>query len=236
MKNLMIYINPRWAFEGEYSQLVRVQIDNSLTLGWEPGDIMLVTNFPYEYSRVRAMRADDDNFCTFDRRMSKINVIVDLFRRGLVEDGRIYWYHDFDAFQVGPITKDVLGLGMCDLGVTDLGWSRKLNTGSMFFGIGAADIFGSMREIIYEKKVLEETALEMMMEGGLAPGRYKVLDVAYNINMHRVESNLRKAEKPIKVLHFHPTKRGGYLMSKFSAAMNPGLRQAFAEAGISCIG
>jgi hypothetical protein len=52
MKNLLIYISPEHKFLPEYDKLVRIQIDNSLELGWKKEDIMLVTNFIFEYNGV----------------------------------------------------------------------------------------------------------------------------------------------------------------------------------------
>lgn len=59
MKNLLIYIHPDRKFVGEsFSSetdvLPKIQIENSLKLGWKKEDILLVTNFPYEYMIGRA--------------------------------------------------------------------------------------------------------------------------------------------------------------------------------------
>jgi len=36
--------------------------------------------------------------------------------------------------------------------------------------------------------------------------KYELLNITYNLNIYKIESNLAKAEKPIKVAHFHPQK------------------------------
>ena len=53
MKNLLDYISPdkdltKTKLDGEADLLAKVQIDNSLSLGWKRKDILLVTNFDYE--------------------------------------------------------------------------------------------------------------------------------------------------------------------------------------------
>lgn len=79
MKNLLIYISPKKDFGDEEKIAIKIQIDNSLDLGWKKEEIMLVTNFPYEHDSVKALQVSDDNYCPFFPQASKINVIVDLF-------------------------------------------------------------------------------------------------------------------------------------------------------------
>jgi len=40
MKNLMIYVNPHHEFDEERKVLAKIQIENSLRLGWKSGDIL----------------------------------------------------------------------------------------------------------------------------------------------------------------------------------------------------
>lgn len=47
MKNLLIYVNPRKDWDDETRKLIKLQVDNSLDLGWSSRDIILATNFPY---------------------------------------------------------------------------------------------------------------------------------------------------------------------------------------------
>ena len=55
MKNLLIFISPAGGFPKEHEELTKMQIDNSLELGWKPEDILLVTNFDYEYRGIKAV-------------------------------------------------------------------------------------------------------------------------------------------------------------------------------------
>ena len=91
MKNLLIYINPAKDFvdskdRTNIKELAKIQIDNSLDLGWAVEDIVFVTNFPYEYGGVKALVIDDDSlFCdisgTAYGKASKINVILYLLKK-----------------------------------------------------------------------------------------------------------------------------------------------------------
>ena len=55
MKQILTYISPQKDFNEEHKMAVKIQIDNSLSLGWKREDILLVTNFPYEHNGVKAI-------------------------------------------------------------------------------------------------------------------------------------------------------------------------------------
>lgn len=141
MKNLLIWISPKKMFDGEASILVKIQIDNSLDLGWKREDIMLTTNFDFEYNGVKSIVVSDDNFLPDSIWESKQMAILELFSRGFINPGELYWFHDLDAFQQETITESELGMGKVDMGLTDYGWRIKWNTGSIFFTSKAYDIF-----------------------------------------------------------------------------------------------
>lgn len=207
MKNLMVYIHPAKRFKGEYATLAKIQIDNSLSLGWEKKDIVLATNFAYEYSGVESLVVGDDLFCEFDKRLSKVNVLVHLFESGIIEEGELYWFHDFDAFELHRITEAELDMGRADMAFTTLGYKDDWNTGSFFFGLGARDVVKSWRDEIYRHRILEEPALKSLTSSGKLDGRFKTLNVTYNFIQSRIPVNWMIADKPLKVAHFHPIRK-----------------------------
>lgn len=198
MKNLLIYINPRKAFDNETSTLVKIQIDNSLFF-WKPEDILLVTNFPYQYRSVKAMVVNDNLFCPIHDKASKINTIIHLIENGYNE---YTWMHDFDAFQLHPISLKIDK----DVGFTDYGWSRKWNTGSIFFKPSSLDIFKWLRDGVYKNKTDEERALVILTDSNFnnINSRCQRLNITYNFGMRKIDYNFQIAEKPLKVVHFHP--------------------------------
>lgn len=206
MKNLLVYLNPRKGFDKEHKILAKIQIDNSLSLGWKKEDILLVTNFEYEYNGIRALVIDDKFYCTAHARASKITALIHLFDRGLIND--LFWLHDFDAFQLLPIEESELGLKK-DVGFTDYGWSPKWNTGSIFLKEGSRDIFVLMRDLIYKHTTSEEMALVMMEKENPdnINDRYQRLNTTYNFGIRNVGYNYKTATKPLKVIHFHPAKK-----------------------------
>lgn len=211
----MIYINPRKGLDRESKKELAIQIDNSRVLGWKPKDIILVTNFEYEYNGVRSVVIEENLWCDYWAQVSKINALIYMFENGMIGDS-LYWFHDLDAFQAHPILENELGLEGIDVGFTDYGYRRKWNTGSFFFKKSAEDILKLMRDRAYELQVDEERALENMTENNdvNVNNRIKRLNSTYNfpgskggrVNMNRLYRNVIK---PVKVLHFHPERKEG---------------------------
>jgi hypothetical protein len=206
MKNLVVFITPQKKFFGEYVQLVKVLIDNSLDLGWKPEDILLVTNFSFRYNGVKSTRVHNENYCACRPRSIKTSVIPHLIDRGIVKKGEIYWNHDLDAFQMNSFKEEDLGLESVDMGLTDYGWKKRWCFGSYFFKESAKDIFELTCPIIHSD-IEDEEAIQKLQNDNINSfnERHKRLNITYNFGMRKVEDNYQRAEKPIKVVHFHPT-------------------------------
>jgi len=199
VKNLLVYISPT-GFDKEREILARVQIDNSLNLGWKPDDIILVTNFTYEYNGIKSLLVEDSNWYAERPRSIKTAIIPYLFDEGIIEDNETYWNHDFDAYQMNPFD---LILEDNKLGLTDYGWRPRWCLGSYFFKSDTADLFRKAKDIIYQNIEDERAFLNLCRDPALA-ARCLRLNITYNFGMRQVEANYERAEKPIKVVHFHP--------------------------------
>lgn len=211
MKNLLTYVHPSKEFTKNYVDLVKVQIDNSLRMGWNVKDIILATNFPYSYRGVNAIVVPDDLFCAHRKRASKINVICHLIEDGTIDD--VCWFHDFDAYQVAPFPSVEKILEGKDAGFTDYGTVEMWNTGSFFFQPKALDMFKLIREMMYARRVNEEVALDVLTRNNVQNinSRYKKLNITYNLGrMRQVDETYAKADKPIRVFHFLPSMRELY--------------------------
>src|SRR5436190_1339321 len=132
MKNLMLFIHPNGDFLEEQKTSIKIQIDNSLRLGWKVNDIILATNFPYEYNGVKSLLVKSNNYSPFSATVSIINVIVELFDRKLIKKGELYWYHDTDAYQLYKITERELNLGKAAIALAGRGTKPKMDTGVIF--------------------------------------------------------------------------------------------------------
>ena len=225
----MTYINPSKYFVGDEEKIaVKIQIENSLDLGWKREDIILATNFPYEYKGVKSFLVSGDNYCVFHPQVSKTNVIVDLFKHKLIEPGEIYWYHGFAEYQLNIITESELELDRADMFLSDFGRLPRWSCGSIFFKDSACDIFNWVQSIIYKYQTEEEAALGILtgqdsrvdmdqveaiwIKGYTAkdiPGienineRVRRANITYNFNSGNIRSNYPAALKPIRVARFH---------------------------------
>lgn len=219
MKNLLIYISPTGSFDNprpdlasnDAGPLAKVQIENSLALGWEKRDIMLVTNFEYQYGDIKAIVLKDVEFFNRKPQASKVNAIIKLFELGIIKDDEIYWFHDFDAFQLQPITENEIDLANEDIALTDYGGGKyfrgedRWSTGTIFFKSGSKDIFDGVRDIYYEKKIDEEEALHLLIFRDPNIGkRVRKINNTYNFIGYKLQSVYRESIKPLKVVHFHP--------------------------------
>ena len=219
MKNLLIYLNPSKAFidyswGNENETLAKIQIDNSLALGWKKADIMLITNFEYEYRGIKSMVVSDELFCELRNTATKILVILHLFDQGLIGDD-LYWFHDFDAFQLEKITEEELDLGKSPFALTDYGKSiisesrsRRWSTGSIFFRKESEWIFRMIKDKVYQYQNNEEVALLVLTRRnrGNINEVIKKLNITYNLatRYRDVSACYEMADKPLKVIHFHP--------------------------------
>ncbi len=218
MKNLLVYVNPTKRFSKESEILTKVQIDNSLELGWVHEDILLVTNFDYKYNNVKSFVISDDNYCQHRPTCTKINAIVTLFKQGVVKNDT-YWFHDFDAFQ---LTSDIdPNLGRASIGLTaydqrplapQYTGAHRWNTGVIYFNKESKDIFEPIRHLMYERKISDEHALVKIEvseneKGPSSLDKIKILNVSYNFIITPgldLEECYEAADKPLKIIHFKP--------------------------------
>lgn len=212
MKVIFTNVNPHKKWNKERGILIKLQIDNCLNnMGWKLEDIVLATNFEYEYRGVKAIVVPDDLYVGFDDKRysfkvsTHIMIINYLLQHDLIEKGTLYWYHDMDAYQQELVTEEELGLDGLDLGLTNYGWSKKWNLGSFFFRESAKDIFALLAHTIMEKQLGDERSFRgLWEEGKINHARCKLLNITYNFGMKNLKVMYEMADKPLKVLHFHP--------------------------------
>lgn len=211
MKNLMIYVsptgsfnNPRPGLTNDAGQLVKVQIENSLSLGWNVEDILLFTNFDYQYGSIKAKVLKDVKFFERKPQASKINAIVELFDQGMIQDNELYWFHDLDAYQLQSITESELGLGSKDMALTDYGVLPRWSTGIIYFKKNSRDIFEKIQGVMYQHNINEELALTRLTRSDAnIAARIKKLNKSYNFTPPKLKLQYSKAIKPLRVAHFH---------------------------------
>ena len=207
MKNLLIYINPNKQFDDEHKILAKIQIDNSFNIGWKKEDIVLVTNFDYEYRGVKSLIVPSELYYEPDPVSTKASVVPYLLKKGIIGN-ELYWCHDFDVYQDDIIKEIDLDLGSADLGLVSYGYKPVWNFGSFFFKKEARDVLNLLNKKMLERKRprADEKMLTKLtiLYNIVNKDRYKELNVTYNFTMRCIQSNYLRAIKPLKVLHFHP--------------------------------
>lgn len=201
------YTSPQHQFSEEASTLMRLQIDNNLELGWQPRDMLLYTNFDYEYRGVYARRIPDI-YTAFDPTSNKVPVLLHLCERHLLPSG-LYWYHDLDAYQCVP----------CDpppdvtmFACARYAYKHDWQCGSFFFR--PSDAFTAFlrrwnEEIAfiptwseYAKTRTDEKALKSLVLRGILS--VEELNHRYNHVFKYADWTYDRAVKPIIASHFHP--------------------------------
>ena len=207
----MVYVSPDKDFTPECKILIKIQIDNCIRLGWKLEDVLIITNWPYEYNGFKSILVGDEHYCVYRPRSIKSSIIPALIDMDFIKKGEIYWNHDLDAFQLDQITDEELGLDGYDFGLTDYGWRSTWSMGSYFVKPECRDVFQVARDFIFRDYEDEQAIVEAMK---VIPSKYKRMNITYNLGSKYVEHNFRKATKPLKIAHFHPRKPG--LMGVFS--------------------
>lgn len=209
MKNLLIYTGPNKKFKEEDSILARIQIDNSLDLGWKKENLLLFTDFPYEYNGVKSFVIDRDIYYDFDTAASKIPVLVYLLNQDMLDKDELYWCHDFDAFELNKISEKELGLEKFDLGLVHYFYKPEWALSNFFFKKGARDIIELLNSTTLERpwksRNNEKTLTWLIKHNKIDRNRFKKLNVTYNIAKRYLNVIYNEAEKPLKVLHFRPS-------------------------------
>lgn len=208
----MIYISRTASFNqihkntvNDAQTLVKIQIENSIELGWQKKDIMLYTNFAFRYGQINAEVIDGVEFFNPQPQASKINCIVRLFEKNIIKKKTLYWFHDLDAFQLQPFKKTEFKLGNTDMALTDYGRLPRWSTGSIVFNYSSKDIFNLIKQFMYRYNTDEERALVRITSENMdIRKRIKKINKTYNFTHFNLRSCYFEADKPLKVVHFHP--------------------------------
>ena len=200
MKNFMVanFIpNKKHSFD-DTNIILKVQINNSLELGWDANDIILLTNFDYKFMGIEAITKNMNEYCLTGSKMFGMKY---LFDNDLVDD--VIWAHDLDAWQNAhfdcPDFKDV--------GASQ--YSRpKFNGGSIFWKKSSKDIvYRIIDEIVKNKENKEEPTLNKIFKSKEYKNRVTVLNNTFNVGCSGYVERWYRSDKPVRVCHFHPTNK-----------------------------
>lgn len=181
---------------GSIETLLKAQVENSIELGWKPEDIILLTNFDFEFMGIRARKIVLNDFCFTG---SKIFGLVWWFNNNKVED--VIWAHDLDCWQ--NVWFD------CPEFKTDVGGVQysnpKWNGGSIFWKPGSKDVVDEIVKRLTEDEALkEEPLLNKVFKSKEFRERITNLNSTYNVGCSGFIPRYERSVKPIRVPHFHP--------------------------------
>lgn len=188
--------------EAALRQLVDVQIENSLALGWVPKDIHIVTNLDLDVLAV-IIRAPLNKICLTG---SKMFALQHLFTLGLIRGDEVWWARDLDAWQNHWFEPPAF----LDIGLAEYS-TAKFNGGSVFLRSGACDIIALIVEKIYSDGARqEEPAINFVLRSDRFKHRATVLNSTFNVGCSAYAVRHSRSEKPILVSHFDPKRKSSW--------------------------
>jgi len=187
--------------KGKYSHdrisvLLKAQIENAMEVGWKPEDVMLVSNFPFEFMNVKALVTELNKGCLTGSKMFAVKWLMEqkLF------DG-LLWAHDLDAWQNEAFDPPEIK----DVGIAT--YTSKLNGGSVFWKTSAEDMVDEVVRQIRLGEPIEEPTLNRVLKSRPFKKRLTILNSTFNVGCSGYVARLNRADKPVRVCHFHPGNR-----------------------------
>ena len=199
MKNFIIANEShksRYKFE-KIDILLKAQIENSLDIGWQTKDIILLANFDYEFMGVKSVNISLNKECLTGSKMFGMKYLLD---NDLVDD--VIWAHDLDAWQnVSFSCPEFKEVGIACYS------NSKYNGGSVFWVPSSKDIVNDIVETITNNKEhKEEPTLNRLLKKKY---NHRVTNInhTYNLGCSGYVTRYEKSIKPIRCCHMHPTNR-----------------------------
>ena len=181
-----------------FEKALAAQIENSIDLGWEPENIVILSNFSFKYMKVETIKTSDLNtLCLTGSKMFGVKWLLSKGEKELI------WAHDLDAWQNvwfdPPKLKDV---GICQYS------SPKFNGGSIFWKSTGEDICTAIvDEILNTESPKEEPIIDKLFKSKTYKKRVSILNSSLNVGCSGFKERYGNGIKPIKVCHFHPNNR-----------------------------
>jgi hypothetical protein len=205
VKNLVVYVleDPS-RVESGVERFLRLQVELALLHGWPADDILLFTNFPFEHRGVSARvtappsRPKTARVTSFYKTWCILRVLDE------IGDDEWVWYHDADAFQLQPISGPP---GSRPLAFTLYATRQRLlvQGGSLFFDRRSRPVFEWVWSALTEHGCRkDEFALTDAASVADFADCFELLDGSWNLGTTDFELRYQVAERPIRVVHFHP--------------------------------
>jgi hypothetical protein len=196
----------RWNDSG-LSNYLKAQIDNSIRLGWDVNDIILGTNFNFEYNGVKSHHLT--NICEWSGFHNFWYGALELVNRGIVNEE--FWLHDHDSWQIAPMEFPKFNGTVAGI---EYGATPEWNCGSIYFNRNSSDILEYIVDTLECNKDVNVSSDEVII-GFIrrhSPYRDQFISINSRWNVGMTHANLRlgNAIKPAIVLSFKPDEENIY--------------------------
>lgn len=222
MKNLMIFqdfVRGTYGKDWQLAELFnyfRAQIDNSIELGWDPSDITILTNLPFEYKEISVIKSIHE--CTYNKYFNKLLGIWEVIYYNHIEEP--FWFHDFDDWQTFPMSLPEFDgeIGACKY-INFTQW----NTGSLFIKPRSLPFWQLCRDFIETNdshpallQIGDENIFNLLYNQNIDQLRDFIVEISYdyNIGMTGLEERLSRSTSP-KVVAFKPSRDSIVKLEKY---------------------
>lgn len=208
MKQVIIYNQLNVEYHGgkryvneELFNFFKCQIDISLHLGWTPDDIILGTNFDFEYRGVKNHYLT--NVCEWSGFNNFWFGAYELLEKGVINDD--FWLHDHDSW---PINKFEFPKFVGEVAGCEYVGTTEWNCGSIYFKKDAKEILEYIVEtLIMNKETIvssDEIIISHLRAYSPIAKYMSSINTTYNVGVTHGPLRLAAANKPVNVLSFNP--------------------------------
>ncbi len=204
MKNVLVYNVVQDKIRYEHELLVdyfKAQVDNSLRLGWKKEDIIIGTNFDFDYKGVKNIKLN--NICTDNIFNNKWYGMLELMEGGYLDDD--FWFHDQDTWQVEKIDFPKFE---GEIGGCTYVFNPEWNTCSMFLKNTSKYVVKYIVDFMEMNKDYEmysdENFISILRNEGEIKDLLTTINNKYNVGLTHMSQRYEAAEKPVCSLGFQP--------------------------------
>jgi len=184
----------------ELFKVFKMQIDNSLYYGWDIKDIIIGTNFEFEYKGIKSYQLTD--ICEFNIFNNKWYGMYELMRNGVLNDD--FWFHDQDNWQINNIDfPEFEG----DLAACTYIRTAEWNTGSVFVKRNAIKTIQYIVESMKMNPVQyqgDENWIAFLRHYSEIAKHLSTINCEYCVGYTYFTDRLEASNKPVRVLGYMP--------------------------------
>ena len=220
MKNLMIFqdvvrgtYGHDW-IETEIYNFWKAQIDNSIRLGWNTEDLLILTNLPFTYKNVKILKSN--YICNYNKYFNKILGIWEVLKFYYQEP---IWFHDHDDWQLEkfdfPTFDGNIGCCLyCDF--------TQICMSSLFIKPESLPIWELVSNFIQNnpyddqmKQIGDDNLFNRFVHDDVdIKNQISIIDASYNLGMTQLEERLNRTKEKTKVVAVKPNINKDYVKIK----------------------